>query len=423
MSYTVNFTATGINQFFTVDVPTDMTIDVCYEPPEPQTMLQELSANSTPQPPPPDCQHIYITSPLYTSNDTTVQPPWNVEGNLIGVVMLCFVLPIVSSICLWVYTKLLLSRQNRNILKNDDGEIIPPKTGLRSFQNPVWLLSFTYTCWYCLVMCGVIVFGSTYPYLFSTLNENLPIVDWLAVIVYVRIIGIIVIIIDTLLMLLMWIPTYSYKLRLWEMYYHLIGDNEEAERYQKRKTFFHAFRFIQFGFTVAFGLLLISMMLSIGIVLIAVAAVGFSYMFSTACLEAFKPLNGICVSWEFLGGGQHCGAELVAFCNQWRMLESNLVFWSAIVVAVGHYYLKGIGGMSYYQQVSVNLVLEAMQDEMLNDTLIQKDSSEMDNEESQLETIEKCHEDNEVGAITAVPIGGGVIIDDSLKVNITPARA
>ena len=47
----------------------------------------------------------------------------------------------------------------------------------------------------------------------------------------------------------------------------------------------------------------------------------------------------------------------------------------------------------------------------------------MDNKESQLETIEKCHEDNEVGAIKAVPIGGGVIIDDSLKVNITPARA
>ncbi|KAL7492150.1 hypothetical protein ACHAWT_001556, partial [Skeletonema menzelii] len=397
MSYsvTVNTTASGINQFFTFDDTANMTIDVCHEPPE-QKMLQELHANNVNvQPPPEVCHHVYITPPFYASNTTVVQPPWNVDGNLIGVAMLCFVLPIVSSICLWVYTKMLLSRQNSHILKNDDGEIILPKTGFLSFHNPVWLLSFTFTFWYCLVMCGVIVFALTYPYLFLTLDEHLPIVDWRAIITYIRIVGIIVIILDTLLMLLMWIPTYSYKLRLWEMYYHLIGDNVEAEKYERRKTFFLAFRFIQFGFTFGFGLLLVSMMLSIVIVLIAITAVGFSYMFSTACLDVANPMNGVCISWEFLGGGQHCGAELVAFCNEWRMLQSSLIFWSAIVVAVGHYYLKGIGGMSYYQQVSVNSVLEAMKDELLNDTLIQKESSEMDNEESQLESIGKYDKEDE----------------------------
>ena len=76
--------------------------------------------------------------------------------------------------------------------------------------------------------------------------------------------------------------------------------------------------------------------------------------------------------------------------------------------------------MSFYQQISVNSVLDALKDEMLNNTVIQKEeSSEMDNEESQRETSEKCDEENEDGAIMAVPIGKGVITDSS-RVNVSP---
>ena len=76
--------------------------------------------------------------------------------------------------------------------------------------------------------------------------------------------------------------------------------------------------------------------------------------------------------------------------------------------------------MSFYQQISVNSVLDALKDEMLNNTVIQKEesSSEMDNEESQRETSEKCDEENEDGAIMAVPIGKGVITDS--RVNVSP---
>lgn len=207
----------------------------------------------------------------------------------------------------------------------------------------------------------------------------------------------------------MWLPTYVLKVRLWEMYYRLIGDQVNAEKYEKRKAFYHAYRFIQFGFVVAFGLLLVSMMLSIVIAVVAVTAVGFAYMFSTACLDVVKPLDGVCVSWEYIGGGQYCGDQLVVFCNSWRMLQSSLIFWSAVVVAVGHYYLIGTGGMSFYQQVSVNIVLDAMKHELLNETSIEKESSEKDNEEIiQRESSEKYDGENKNESMTVESIGGDV---------------
>ena len=100
----------------------------------------------------------------------------------------------------------------------------------------------------------------------------------------------------------------------------------------------------------------------------------------------------------------------MVFCNSWRMLQSSLIFWSAVVVAVGHYYLIGTGGMSFYQQVSVNIVLDAMKDELLNETSIEKkESSEKDNEEIiQKESSEKYDEEKKNESMTAVSIGGDV---------------
>ena len=66
--------------------------------------------------------------------------------------------------------------------------------------------------------------------------------------------------------------------------------------------------------------------------------------------------------------------------------------------------------MSFYQQVSVNIVLDAMKDELLNETSIEKkESSEKDNEEIiQKESSEKYDEEKKNESMTAVSIGGDV---------------
>jgi hypothetical protein len=65
--------------------------------------------------------------------------------------------------------------------------------------------------------------------------------------------------------------------------------------------------------------------------------------------------------------------------------------------------------MSFYQQVSVNIVLDAMKAELLNETPIEKESSEKDNEEIiQREASEKYDEENKNVAMTAVSLGGDV---------------
>jgi len=307
-------------------------------------------------------------------NNTEIAPPWNIKGNMVGLVFVCIVLPIVSSICLWCYTKIILSR-NPNILRGKNGQIRPPRSGIR---NQVWILSFTFTAWYCIVMSGLAVYSKTYPYLFLKLSDYVSFINWIAIISYIKIIVIVIVVLDTLLMLLMWLPTYSLKLRVWQMYYRLMGDLERADEYERRKAFYLTFRFIQFGFAIAFGLMLVSMMLSMVIVLIAVCAVGFSYMFSQACVDLAKPTDGFCIDLTDYGGDTYCGQQLVTFCNQWRGFDCSAVFWSAMVIAIGHYYLIGTGGMSYYQQVSVNSLLDSLE-----------------HDERKKESCEDCNADNE----------------------------
>jgi hypothetical protein len=278
--------------------------------------------------------------------------------------------------------------KNPNVLYGKNGEIRKPK---RFFHNQVFVLSFTFTAWYCIIMAGVIVFAVTFPYLFLTLDKYLPLVDWISIIDYIKILGDIVLIIDTLLMLLMWLPTHSLKLRVWEMYHRYTGDLEKARKYESRKKFYHKTQFIQLGFTFAFGFLLLSMMLSVFIVLVGVTAVGFAYILSSACVDIANPLNGLCLDLSDFGGQEHCGEQLVMFCNAWRGLNSTLVFWSAVTVAIGHYFLIGTGGMSFYQHIGVNLVLDAMErDEMPKDISREIESSEKCNEESEEATVSEA---------------------------------
>jgi hypothetical protein len=355
--YSVGISSPFDDQFFTFDGDTNVTIQICHpvEAPKAFSLHSNHGQDSNPK---QICESVYISLPqIIEGNNTAVVPPWNLKGNVIGLVSLIIGLPIVSSICLWCYTKIILSR-NPNILRGKDGQIRPPKTGVR---NQVWILSFTFTAWYCVVMSGLTVYSKTFPYFFLKLNQYVSFIDWITIISYIKILVIVIVVLDTLLMLLMWIPTYSLKLRVWQMYYRLIGDLEKADEYERRKAFYLTFRFIQFGFAIAFGLILISMMLSMVIVLIAVSAVGFSYMFSQACVDVARPTDGFCIDMTDFGAETYCGQQLITFCNQWRVLDSSAVFWSAMVIAVGHYYLIGTGGMSFYQQVSVNLVLDSME--------------------------------------------------------------
>ena len=41
-------------------------------------------------------------------------------------------------------------------------------------------------------------------------------------------------------------------------------------------------------------------------------------------------------------------------------IESSLILWGSCVLAVGHYFLIGVGGMSFYQHVTINHLLSSL---------------------------------------------------------------
>ena len=62
-----------------------------------------------------------------------------------------------------------------------------------------------------------------------------------------------------------------------------------------------------------------------------------------------------------LGGDEiQCGYEFEQFCSQWMSIESSLILWGSCVLAVGHYFLIGVGGIQFYQHVTINHLLSSL---------------------------------------------------------------
>ena len=72
---------------------------------------------------------------------------------------------------------------------------------------------------------------------------------------------------------------------------------------------------------------------------------------------------GVCIDLTAFGADRiHCGIEFQKFCNEWANVRNSL--WGACVVAVGHYYLIGTGGMTFYQQITMMQYINSLMGEV-----------------------------------------------------------
>ena len=136
------------------------------------------------------------------------------------------------------------------------------------------------------------MFGVAFDEIFFLMKKYFPFVNWDLLTNLIAILCIIFVIIDTLLAILIWLPSYILQSRLWHIYYLLTGNSEEAEKCEKGRCHIVTFGTIQVGFIVCFGFLLTSMALSIVFVVVSVAVVGLSYGFSETCFATVAPLDG-----------------------------------------------------------------------------------------------------------------------------------
>jgi len=296
-----------------------------------------------------------------TGNQHVEYHTWNIKANMLGVLSMCILLPVGTSFFLLWFSNL-----QPNLMTDEGGdEIQPPNGGLKS---QIYLLSFAFTVWYAIVIMGAAMFALSYDDIFYVLLKYFPVINWDMVIRFLSNLCIIFIIIDSLLVVLLWLPSYVLQKRLWHVYYLLIDEHENAQKYGKGLINL-SFRRIQIGFIICFGFLLISMMLAVVFVVVSMAVVGFSYSFSEVCSATVTQLvpYGTCIDLTAFGADEvRCGEDFRQFCNAWVSIESSLILWGACIVAVGHYYLIGIGGMAFQQQVTVNQFVASMEQSIAN---------------------------------------------------------
>ncbi len=77
------------------------------------------------------------------SAETVEYTRWNIKGNILGVISMCIILPVVTSLFLWWLSKILKERPH--LIKEVDGEMQPPK---RRLKSQIYVLCCAFTLWY-----------------------------------------------------------------------------------------------------------------------------------------------------------------------------------------------------------------------------------------------------------------------------------
>lgn len=233
------------------------------------------------------CEQMFIIIP------DTGRPPnaldnWNIRANLIGVVSMVIILPVGTSLCLSRYIKI-FSKPPLQI--NDENDAVQqPESG---WKNQIFATVFGFAFWYLVTIMGAIIFVVSHDHIFILLEKYLTTFNWSLITKLISLLSIVSLIIDTLVMIFLWLPSYIIHCKLWQLYYTLTNNYDLAEKYDNNHSrLVVSFKNLQRGYIVCFGFLLTSMMLSVVFVVVSVAIVGFSYAFSSACYAVSNPIEG-----------------------------------------------------------------------------------------------------------------------------------
>ena len=203
-----------------------------------------------------------------------------------------------------------------------------------------------------------------YGILLSLLEDTFPGLDFETINNIFLTLGIFVMIIDTLILIAIWLRSDDLWLQINETYFDIVGDDEGMEQFKRNEVLKHNHGRIQTFFMVAYSFLLLSLILAVLMVVIGIFNVGFSYAFGYACREVVGALDGICIRFAAFDMREiKCGDDFLSvrfylyslckylaffnlanlsfeqFCNDWAQKEMVMTLWGAFIVTVGHFFL------------------------------------------------------------------------------------
>jgi hypothetical protein len=218
----------------------------------------------------------------------------------------------------------------------------------------LWRPAVLYAFFYIVTMIGMILFLSGYTGLRDLIDKYLG-TDLEFITSYVWTMSLFIIIIDTIFLIIVWIPTHDI---LWcqvmVAYYDTIGDEALAELWKKRRWFSEGAwdgvgtKWKVRGalvFYAVYATLLASLVLAALIAVFGCFNIGVAYGLGQICNGVVGAVDNLCFELNVFGiDNLRCGTEFQDFCTEFASKDSVLTYWGSFIAVAGHYYLIASAG-------------------------------------------------------------------------------
>jgi hypothetical protein len=229
---------------------------------------------------------------------------------------------------------------------NVNGELLEPSW--RSILLP-GRSAVLYSVFYVITIAGIVLFLSGYTALRNLLEPYLGL-NLDTIYRQVLVMVVIIIVIDSICLIVIWIPTHDILLcRVLMAYYDTIGNDLLAEYWKNRRWATRGDWGVT-AFKVMFAALFGSLVLAAVIVVFGCFNVGLAYGLGQVCDGVVGAVDNLCFEVNVFGiDGIPCGFEFQNFCAEFASKQTIITLWGAFVTVSGHYYLIASAGASHEQ--------------------------------------------------------------------------
>jgi hypothetical protein len=217
----------------------------------------------------------------------------------------------------------------------------------------MWRPAVLYTIFYVATMIGMGLFLSGYKGLQELFDKYLG-TDLDTITNYIWTMSLFIIIIDSVFLVVAWIPTHDILMcQVMMAYYDTIGDEAAAEHWKKRRWFARAEWHdwgswgsrVSFIFNAMYAALLASLVLAALIAVFGCFNIGLAYGLGQICNGVVGAADDLCFELNVFGvDSLKCGEPFQDFCDEFASKDSVFTYWGAFLSVAGHYYLIASAG-------------------------------------------------------------------------------
>jgi phosphatidylglycerophosphate synthase len=317
--------------------------------------------------------------------------PLNQNVNI--TICFCVTLMIVNVVC---YTVDVYRRKPKPPLHFDEKGVLGKPT--RRSIAYMWRPAVLYTIFYIATIIGMGVFLSGYTALKNLIDTFLGTdLDEITDVVFVM--SIFIIVIDSIVLIIVWIFTHDILLcQVLMAYYDTIG-NEVAADHWKKRCWFKRGAWLPTIFLVMYALLLGSLLLAALVAVFGCFNIGLAYGLGKVCADVVGAVDDLCFELNAFGIIRlRCGVEFNKFCDEFASKNSVFTYWGSFISVAGHYYLIASAGAAQLlcteMQATYNLLPNRSQYlESISDLSERINTGELEGLREEKESKKECAQD------------------------------